>query len=96
MVERVKIRVTCDSFTAEPLLRPASIFRTSAEIMEADLLHAEHEEGGPEDREWEVTRRIKHESNGIEFDVRFGFKFSFFQYAYLLKLQLKTPSVRSN
>lgn len=37
-------------------------------------------------REWEVTRTVKHDSNGMEFDVKFGFKFTLGM--HLLKLRM--------
>lgn len=80
-------------------LRPTAIFRTAKEVAEADRLHSELEKAGGEEsdsdeldeeddhREWEVTRTIKNESNGMEFEVKFGYSFS--QGMHLLKLRLK-------
>lgn len=71
-------------------------------MAEADRLHselekvigrkesAEEEEGEDEcaeGRMWEVTRTIKHATNKMEFEVRFGF--NFFLRAYQMRLHLK-------
>lgn len=76
------------------MLRPPSIFRTMAEVAEADRLHYELEPTdvtmSAEDykkKEWKVVRTIKHDSNGMEFEVVFGF--SFYENMHLLRVRLK-------
>jgi hypothetical protein len=84
----------------EGTLRPPSIFRTAAEVAEADRLHSQaqkeaDEEGWEEDvgdnadiGKWEVLRTVKNDSdNNTEIEVRFGFDFLW--HVHLLKLQLK-------
>jgi hypothetical protein len=76
----------------QALLRPASIFRTAAEVAEADRLHSDVEKArGEEKEEWHVARTVKHTASGMEFEVRFGFNFSLNMHQ--LNLRLRRSSI---
>jgi hypothetical protein len=93
MVERIEVQLNASGDGGEyRALRPHSIFRNTAEVDEADRLHSELEKNGGMvnnagvDKEWEVVRTVKHESNGTEFEIRFGFNFT--RRAHMLRLRV--------
>lgn len=91
VVERVEVKLypTVPAYIndAEEPLRPSLIFRSAVEVAEADRMHSELMGDATREREWQVSRIVKHDSNGMEFVARFGFDFSL--RLHLLTLTLK-------
>lgn len=100
MVEKVEVQLSTHAAGPEGrALRPTSIFATETEVAEADQLHSELQvvvgrrnlegRGGYVGLgEWEVARTVKNDSNGTEFEIRFGY-YHFLMPMHLLKLRLQ-------
>lgn len=91
MVEQVAIQLHASADGVEfCALRPPSIFRTAAEVAEADQLQSELKpmlEVEDDDKvKWEVIRAVKNGSNNVEIEVGFGFDVTW--QAHILKLRL--------